>query len=244
MIRALYSDKPHQFHEDGLRFSTLGELKQHTDRFMERKKLLQKKKDVREYREWYCTANQWVTDFNALRGDLASVSLSGSGTDAGQTTGGSSSGKASSGSGGGGGGTTGIEQEEEYVLAADEHFTRCPVSREVFECIWDDEEGEMIYRHAAKVLVTEAADPALFQLAQPIAWETATTNQVRYLIVHKVLVLDQWISSGRAVPLLDAVMRYKSMPGPTGVAKAEQLQNAIGEEDDEDDVFVLLEFSS
>ncbi len=43
------------------------ELKTHTDEYLERKKGLQKKRDslYREYREWYCSSSQWVTDFDA-----------------------------------------------------------------------------------------------------------------------------------------------------------------------------------
>ena len=102
MLRALYSDRPHQFHEvipreetvtalliiiknsswiqDGLRFKTLASLQEHTNAFLERKKLLLKKKDnnsVRECREWYCSINQWVTDFNRL--SVSSALTSGEG---------------------------------------------------------------------------------------------------------------------------------------------------------------------
>lgn len=223
MVNALYTDKPHQFHEDGLRFSSLTLLKQHTDKHMELKKALQKRKEVREYREWYCTTAQWVTDFSALRlsGEAAPSSSS------------------SGGRGGADGGPGGAE--EEYVVPADEHFTRCPVSREVFECLWDEEEGEMMYRNAVKVLVTEAADPVMYAQAQPVPW--AIDTPVRYLIVHKLLVLDQWLSSGKAVPLQDACIRYKTTGGATGQQRAERLQSAVGEDEDEEDIFVLLEFS-
>lgn len=237
MVNALYSDKPHQFHEDGLRFSSLTLLKQHTDKHMELKKMLQRRKEVREYREWYCTTAQWVTDFNALRlsGDVVAASSSGSSGGASAVGGGRGEGGAGAGAGGN------SSPGEEYVVPADEHFTRCPVSREVFECLWDEEEGEMMYRHAVKVLVTEAADPALYGQAQPVPW--AEDAPVRYLIVHKLLVLDQWLSSGKAVPLQDACIRYKTSGAASGQQKADRLQSAVGEDEDEEDIFVLLEFS-
>ena len=257
MLGALYGDRPHQFHEDGLRFPTLALLQQHTDRYLERKKLLQRRRDKegggggagavvgggggvvggREHREWYCSTAQWVTDFNALSGGGEGSAVSGGSHVMGSIAAGREGEN---------------EEDEEFVVPADEHFTRCPVSREVFECLWDAEEGEMMYRNAVKVLLTEAADPALFQQAQPIPWDTVDAgtaeggggSPVRYIIVHKLLVLNQWLASGRAAPLQDAVWRYKSIPGVSGQAKADRILRAVGEDDDDDDIFVLLEFSS
>lgn len=245
-VAAMYGDKPHQFHEDGLRFRSLAELKQHTDKHMELKKLLLKRAAVREYRDWYCTSAQWITDFSAL--SVAGTSTGAAGSGAASSSSSSGAGKAS---GGGGGAAPGKDAQEEYILPADEHFTRCPVSREVFECVWDGAEGEMMYRNAVKVLVTEAADPALFRLAQPVPWEDGAAGSsaappVRYLIVHKLLVLDPWLAAGKAVPLQDALIRYKTAVngGQQGQAKADRLAAAVGQDDDEEDVFVLLEFGN
>ena len=77
----------------------------------------------------------------------------------------------------------GLGRTEEFVVPADENFTRCPVSKEAFETVWDDEEGAFMYRNAVKVLVTDAADKDLFKLALP----TDQTG-MGYLIVHKPLV--------------------------------------------------------
>lgn len=246
----MYQDKPHQFHEDGLRFKTLAELKQHTDKHMELKKLLLKRTPgVREYRDWYCTSNQWVTDFSAL--SLAGGAVSGVGAGTAASSSSSSGAARSSNSSATVPASAAGRQaatEEEFILPADEHFTRCPVSREVFECVWDAEEGEMMYRNAVKVLVTDAADPTLFAAAQPIPWqqgEGGSGSEVRYLVVHKMLVLDPWLLGGRAVPLRDALIRYKSgMSGASGLKKAEMLAGAVGQDEDEEDVFVLLEFAN
>ncbi len=243
-IAALYHNKPHQFHEDGLRFATLALLTQHTDKFIAHKKVLQKKGTVREYREWYCSTAQWITDFGAL--NVGGSSGAGSGGGGAMVSSGSALNSAAATQHA----SSSSADNEEYVVPADEYFTRCPVSRETFECFWDDHEGEMLYRNAVKVLITESADPALYALAQPIPWVDNATSAtaVRYLIVHKVLVLDAWLSAGRAVPLQDAVIRYKAVlsttsgGGVTGAEKAELLQQAVGQDDDEEDIFVLLEF--
>jgi len=239
-IAALYHNKPHQFHEDGLRFATLALLTQHTDKFIAHKKVLQKKGTVREYREWYCSTAQWITDFGALNVGGSSAGSAGGNISAGNPSAMATQNAPSSSS----------TDSEEYVVPADEYFTRCPVSRETFECFWDDQEGEMLYRNAVKVLITESADPALYALAQPISWvdNANSATAVRYLIVHKVLVLDAWLSAGRAVPLQDAVIRYKAVlnatsgGGVSGAEKAELLLQAVGQDDDEEDIFVLLEF--
>ena len=87
-------------------------------------------------------------------------------------------------SGGGGESADGsLGRTEEFVVPADENFTRCPVSKEAFETVWDDEEGAFMYRNAVKVLVTDAADKELFKMALP----TEQTG-MGYLIVHKPLV--------------------------------------------------------
>lgn len=58
-----------QFRENGLRFRIVIELRTYTDAFLEKKKLLMKKKDQRERvcREWNCTFDQWITNFGELK---------------------------------------------------------------------------------------------------------------------------------------------------------------------------------
>ena len=246
--------------QDGLRFKSLAELQRHTDLFLERKKVQLRQQQaqskgagaVQRYREWFCTAMQWISDFSLLsiEGDSSSgtAAQGGAALHPQNSTGGAQ----------GGGGTGGGEQEE-YVVPADELFTRCPVSREVFQCTWDEEEGEMMYRNACKVLLTPAADAALYKIAQPAtddggaaAVEGGETGdngagEVRYLIVHKPIVMDQWLGSGRAATLRDAVERYRAMSAGggavSGSSKAELLLQAAGD-DDQDDIFVLLELTT
>ncbi|RYH06678.1 hypothetical protein EON65_42575 [archaeon] len=218
MVKALYGDRPHQFYDDGLRFKTLQELQDHTNKFLERKILASKKqgKEVREYRELYCTIMQWVTDFNELNKRKNNV------------------GEESS---------TGANKEnittEEFITPADENFPRCLVSKEKFETFWDDDEGELMYKHAVKVLVTEAADSSIYNLAASIP---GVQNGVKYIIVHQLLVLNKWVQEGRAVTLRDAILRYENI-GPKGLEYIQKMQVAAGEDQQDDDIFVLLELS-
>jgi hypothetical protein len=146
------------------------------------------------------------------------------------------SGTGGSGAGGSGGaGTSGEGGEtEEFIVPADENFNRCPVSKEVFEMVWDDEEGAYMFRNAVRVLVTEAADPVLYKLGQPTA-----QPDVNYLIVHKPLVMDGWLQAGRAETLKGAILRYEAMGKAEEVIEA--LTVAAGDDEDEEDVFVILE---
>lgn len=140
--------------------------------------------------------------------------------------------------------------EEEFIVPADEHFTRCPISREVFEAFFDEEEGEFMYRNAAKLLVTESADAGLFKLGR--ATENKNSHEgdiVRYLIVHKLLVLDNWLQSGKATSLSEALQRYQAAGTkvPAAIEAANRLKAAVaaaGDEEDEDDVFVVLDLFS
>ena len=75
--------------------------------------------------------------------------------------------------------------EIEMIVPADEHFTRCPVSHETFVPEWDPEEGDYMYRNAVKVLVTQQADPRLYE-------DSCDTGHpaIKYAIVHQKLVME------------------------------------------------------
>jgi hypothetical protein len=129
------------------------------------------------------------------------------------------------------------------IVPADEHFTRCPVSNEAFIPEWDEEEGDYMYRSAVKVLVTATSDPSLFELCQ-----STPHPLLRYAIVHQLLVMDGWLASGKAITLQAATRRLQS--GSGGAVAGDEasrkqailaLLSAIGEEDDEDDVFIVLD---
>jgi hypothetical protein len=191
-------------------------LSAHTDKFLDKKEALRKGEGVRTFRQWYCTSAQWITNFSELGDGVSGSSSSAPGEGA------SSSGAAAASS------------QEEYIVAADEFFDRCPVSKEKFDMIWDDEEGSYMFRNAVRVLVTEAADAALFKLGQP-----TDEPGINYLIVHKPLVMDGWLQQGRAETLKGAIMRYEGMG--RSAEKNQQLVAAAGDDDDDEDVFVILE---
>lgn len=196
----------------------MAQFQEHSNAFFERKKIFQKKKDskdIRQYRELYCKISQWVSDFNALNKQSMGLDEHSQGT-----------------------GGSAAQEDEEFVLPMDVDFQRCPISMEPFEAFWDDEEGGMMYRHAVKALLTESADSELFKLGKP----TESDETVRYLIVHKRLVLDKWLADGRAVTLRDALLRYEHVTGG-GMSYSMKMKAAAGEEQDDDDIFVLLDLS-
>ena len=183
------------------------------------KKEASRKRDIsgeKVYRNWFATCAQWVSDFNALNRDgdgpiLAHAKLAKS------TTQGSE------------------EPKRVFVVPADDAFTRCPVSKEVFETFWDQEEGEFLFRNAAKVLVTQTADENIFKISQP----TSHPN-VRYCILHKLLVLDGLIANGRVDNLRQATARYLSTGTAVAKDKVAELVAAVGNDDNQEDIFVIL----
>ena len=186
----------------------------------------------RTSRAWYCTVNQWVSDFNSLT--VQGSTHPGGGKDSGTAPGSAAPGMQRLTS------TDGLNEDEERILLGDENFLRCPVSKEVFEFIWDDEESQIYYRNAVKVLVTAVADPDIYTKCFP-----TLRAEVRYCIVHTKLVLDEWLSCGKAATLRNAMLRYQA------ISKNEVVTNllaAVGlsvpfneENDDLDNIFVLLE---
>jgi hypothetical protein len=252
-IKMLYGDQEYQYYEvrkrltivvslpmyfdfplqDAMRFRTLLELATHTDAFLARKDFYRKKESLGEkvFRTWYSTANQWCSD------------KTGRGAGGGMKDGDASGGREGGRSGvddrsAGSRASTAAGSDEVFIVPADEYFVRCPVSKEVFESVWDEDEGEYMYRNAVKVLVTEKADPAIYALGQPT---TGAGDDVHYLIVHKLLVLDVWLSQGRADSLKNTKLRYAQMLDQ-GANKCELLTQAA-EDEDEEDVFVMLELA-
>eukprot|EP01041_Mallomonas_annulata_P001448 gene1448-2788_t len=213
-LKTLYQDRRFYSRQDGLRFLTQNELGSHLDTLFVRNKGKQKKNE-RGCRSWYCTIPQWVSDFSAL----------------GQTPSQSSSkipgmGPVAEGDD--------DDYEEELFVPADEQFTRCPVSHEAFIPVWDEEEGDFVFRNAVKVLVVEASDPGLFRVFKPTVSSPTIGPELRYGIVHKRLVLDRWISSGKVISLREYTKRCQAK-GKADEELAKALAEAAGEDDDEDD---------
>ena len=183
-----------------------------------------------QHREWYCTQPQWVSNFGTLAVDN-----------------GDGMGKSSEVSDGNfntvGGKDTGVQSgalAEEMIVPADEHFTRCPVSNEAFIPEWDDEEGDYMYKNAVKVLVSAASDEALYEHSQP-----TSSSHLRYAIVHQLLVMDGWLFNGKAITVKDASERLRKCRPDADekscLAVEKVLLSAMEEEDDEEDVFLLLD---
>jgi hypothetical protein len=183
-------------YQDGIRFNSQSSLARHLD-YLFKKSSGERTEKRLEHRSWYGTVNVWMeVGGNVDNGD-----------DRGDSSGGAALG----------------EEEDVYVASFDEHFTRCPVSREMFETYWDDEEGGLMFRNAVKVLVTELGDKSVFAVSKP-----TEVDGVRYCVVHKLLVLDGWVAGGKAVRL--------SCFEEAG--SKEKFVEAAGDDDDED-VFVI-----
>jgi hypothetical protein len=224
-LRGLYAERPFRWPEDGVRFKSQLELNAYIDVFAEKRRaaLRVEQSGAIQRREWYCNLREWVSNSAAGRGAEEGAE--------GPAGGAGPGGKGKSGPGAGSAAAAKV-----FIVPADEHFTRCPVSKETFETVWNDEEGEFMYKHAVKVLVTAAADGAVFKLAQ------ATGHAgVRYIVAHKRLVVDEWVEAGKAASLRDASLRYEALGGARA-ADVRALKQAAGE-GEEDAVFVMMDLS-
>lgn len=212
-LKALYIDRSF-FAEDAQRFKNAEDFRRHTDKLItsriEKKKklLLGETQEERKCRSWYHANYLWIgKDSNILHEKEDCDEIISSSTHA---------------------------LEEVFVIPADENFVRCPLSHETFEKFFDDEEGELMYRHAVKVLVTEVANKDVYNLGK-----STISENVRYLIVRKPLIVDAWLQAGTAVTLNEAIQRYQLMGRDQ--ASIDKLIKAAGEEEDGDDIFVILE---
>lgn len=229
-LRKLNTDRPFRWPEDGVRFKTQIELNAYIDIYAEKRRVAMRleQSGTIQHREWYCHLDVWVSNLKGEGADTNSDGTGGPGAAGSKKSGGGKAGAAAA-SGG-----------KEFIVPADEHFTRCPVSKEEFETVWNDEEGEFMYRHAVKVLVTAAADAAVYKLGQP-----TSQASVRYIVAHKRLVVDEWIGAGKAATLGDAAQRYQAMSSAASRPELVQaLRKAAGEGEDEEAVFVMLELAA
>jgi len=208
-LRGLYMERRYQFQDDGLRFRLQTQLETYLDSSVQRKQKINTivAAGVMQSRQWFASVLDWCEEHDSLASDVdRSITAAllactagegggkkGSGADKAEKTG------------------NGAEAEEDtwvYTVPADEMFVRCPVSKNLFQQRWDDDEGEMLYNNAAKVFVTAGADANIFKMGQPVH---AEYPGVRYLIVDKTMVLNAWLENGKASCVRDAVERYESM---------------------------------
>lgn len=138
--------------QDGTRFSTQVQLDAHMDLLFRRKRARREQKGGAS-REWYCTGEQWMTDFGRL-----GVPVAGQGDNIGDGTGVEGVG------GGGAGDDDSVDGEDgdpdgaDTCVPADERFTKCRICGERFDMFYDNEEEEWMYRNACYLLVHGAGD--------------------------------------------------------------------------------------
>ncbi len=254
-LRGLYLMRRYQFNDDALRFTSQQDLDDYIDKSAVRKIKLQtlSSSGVMQSRAYFYHAQQWCEDYEPLLSSLdqsmeAAVEVgsgsAGLGADGVVSTGSSNNASA------------GLEDSWLYTVPADENFVRCPVSKNLFTQKWDDDEGEMLYTNAVKVFVTAAADPAIFNLAQPIESDDdgMDDDSVRYLLVDKKLVLTPWLENGKAAPVQDALERYQTMllsveGGGEGQQKQQEASyeqciarlKRVSEDEDREHCFAMIE---
>jgi hypothetical protein len=233
-VKALYNNRPYQAPETAVRFKTSAELMKFTDLKLESKK---KEKELNAngenkfYRQWFCSVKIWTS--NIKLGTTTGLGASSMMKDKSTLSSNSSNDSTN----------TAKSSTKKFICTADDLFVRCPISKEAFETVWDQSRGELIYINTVKVYLNDKCDEKLYKLAQLAS--TSATNNVKYMIVHKLLVMDGWISDGRASTFKEIINRY----GLMGRKKENDsylmnIQACIDDEgEDEDECFVLLERS-
>lgn len=145
-VRRLYGEGfPFWCKQDGTRFAKQAQLDAHMDLLFRRKHARRELKGVAASREWYCTDEEWMTDF----GRLAPPAGSGDGD-------GEAEGEAE---GGGDGEEDGGADEDadpdgsKSCVPADERFSKCRICGDRFLMFYDNDEEEWMYRNACYVTV-------------------------------------------------------------------------------------------
>ena len=214
-----------------MRFVSQAALDAYVDTFASKQLIKRLTEKVMKRRPWFCAEEAWLADYGANAAAAAEeawvAAASADDGDAILKSVGTSADTAKAGE----------EDLRAYSVLADELFTRCPVSRERFVANFDEESGDMWYKHAAKVFVTAAADVTVFNLGKD-----TVHPKIRYVIVNKPLVLDSWIETGKAAKLNNTIERYEAMGGENS-EKIIDLRTATAGED-EDMCFVMLEFGA
>lgn len=152
VVRILYGEGfPFWCKQDGTRFRAQAQLDAHMDLLFRRKRARREQKG-NSSREWYCTGEQWVTDFGRL-----GPPTTGSGD--------ASLDGAANGAGGDGadhnGGTESVDGDPDgadAVVPADERFTKCRICGDRFDMFYDNEVEEWMYRNACYLTVAGVGD--------------------------------------------------------------------------------------
>lgn len=231
-LQGLYVLRKYQFQEDGVRFVSQAALNAYVDTYASKQLMQRLTASIIKRRPWFCTEEAWQADYGAAAAaaldEALLASASADDSDAIIKPAGTSADTNNK---------AGEDVSQEYSVLADELFTRCPVSRERFVSTFDEDNGELWYKHAVKVFVSAAADVTVFNLGKD-----TIHPKIRYVIVNKPLVLDNWIETGKAAKFSNTIRRYENMGGEYG-EKIEDLKTAAAEED-EDMCFVMLELGA
>ncbi len=150
-VRRLYGEGfPFWCKQDGTRFATQVQLDAHMDLLFRRKRARREQNGAAS-REWYCTAEEWMTDF----GRLAPPAGPGAGgkeeLDGGEGGGGGGGGE--DGGGGGGAEDDGSPDGSKSCVPADERFSKCRICGDRFLMFYDNDEEEWMYRNTCYVTV-------------------------------------------------------------------------------------------
>ena len=233
-VKALYNNRPYQAPDTAVRFKTSAELMKFTDLKLESKKKekeLNTNGESKYYRQWYCSVQVWAS--NLKLGATTGLGVSSISKDRGNMNNIHANDKTN----------TTSAATKKYICTADDLFVRCPISKEAFETVWDQSRGELIYVNAVKVYLNDKCDEKMYKLAQLAS--SSATNNLKYMIVNKLLVMDGWINDGRASTFKEIINRY----GLMGRRKENDsylmnIQTCIDDEgEDEEECFVLLERS-
>ncbi|CAM9712763.1 unnamed protein product [Ectocarpus fasciculatus] len=145
-VRRLYGEGfPFWCKQDGTRFAKQAQLDAHMDLLFRRKHARREQKGAAASREWYCTDEEWMTDF----GRLAPPAGSGAGEGEGEgEAGGSGDGEED-----GGAGEDADPDGSKSCVPADERFSKCRICGDRFLMFYDNDEEEWMYRNACYVTV-------------------------------------------------------------------------------------------
>lgn len=156
-VRRLYGEGfPFWCKQDGTRFATQVQLDAHMDLLFRRKRARREQKGAAS-REWYCTDEEWMTDFGRLAPRAGAGTGGGEGEGDGNGGGGGGGGGGSGGAGDGGG-EDGVEEDgdpdgSKSCVPADERFSKCRICGDRFLMFYDNDEEEWMYRNACYISI-------------------------------------------------------------------------------------------
>ena len=195
-LQPLYLQRMFQFGEDSMRFKTQEDLNEYIYQYAKIKQSALKKTNSAAtlQRDWYCTADEW-SDHRVAQRVTAELEAQKDKEDSGKGK------KEKKGTGS----ITVPGYSEEGNVLEDDHFPRCPISKDKFLRKFDEDEGETLFLRACKVFVTAGADVAVYKLGQPTAHP-----DIRYVVVSRPLVLLAWLEEGRCASVKEIAGRFRS----------------------------------